>query len=45
MHKAIAKTFSILGVILGHKRSLEVIRRLNTGLVAATVFPGFLAFV
>ena len=45
MHKAIVKTFSFLEVILGHKRSLEVIRRLNTGVVAATVFPEFLAFV
>ena len=30
---------------LGHSRSSEVIRRSNTGCVAATVFPGFLAFV
>ena len=27
-----------------HYRSLEVIRRSNTGFVAATVFLGFLAF-
>ena len=29
----------------GHFRSLEVIRRLNTEFVAATVFLGFLGFV
>ena len=34
-----------LEVILGHSRSLEVIRRSKTGFVAATVFPGFLALV
>ena len=33
-----------LEVILGHSRSLEVIRS-KTGFVAATVFPGFLALV
>ena len=37
--------YNILEVILGHEMSLEVIRRLNTGLVAATVFLGFLTFI
>ena len=39
------KCLPIFGGHLGHKRSLEVIRRSNNGFVAATVFPGFLAFV
>ena len=36
------RSFRSLEVI---KRSLEVNRRSNTGFVAATVFPGFLAFI
>ena len=39
------QTVSFLEVILGHWRSLKVIRSSNTGLVAATVLPGFLALV
>ena len=38
MHKAIIFIFG------GHFGPYEVIRRSNTGFVAATVFPGFLAF-
>ena len=39
------KTFSFLEVILGHKRSLKDIGRLNIGFAAATVFPEFLALI
>ena len=38
MHKAIVKTFNFRDPF----RSLEVIRMLNTGFVAAPVFPGCL---
>ena len=40
MHKAIVKHFHFRRSL----RSLEIIRRPNTGFVAATAFPGFLAF-
>ena len=39
------KYFLFVGVIRGHWRSLEIIRRSNTGFVAATGFLGFPAFV
>ena len=44
-HLSHCENFFIFGSHLGHSRLLEVIRRSNTRSVAATGFPGFIAFV